>query len=45
MERRYAWYWTRIVLTVAAFVLVWVGVVLVGNSWWQLALAAASAWW
>ena len=40
MERRYAWYWTQMVLTVAAFVLVWVGVVLVGNSWWQLALAA-----
>ena len=40
MERRYAWYWTQMVLTAAAFVLVWVGVVLVGNSWWQLALAA-----
>ncbi|QJW37194.1 fatty acid desaturase family protein [Cellulosimicrobium protaetiae] len=43
LRRRYAYYWTRLVLTVAALGAVWAGVVLVGDSWWQLALAAALA--
>ncbi len=43
LRRRYAYYWTRMVLTVAAFGGVWAGVVLVGPSWWQLALAVAMA--
>ncbi len=41
MRRRYGWYWRRIGVTVLAFVAIWVGVVLVGHSWWQLVLAAA----
>jgi fatty acid desaturase len=43
LRRRYAYYWTRLVAAVLAFGLVWAGVVLVGESWWQLALAAALA--
>jgi fatty acid desaturase len=42
-RRRYGYYWTRLIATVIAFGLVWVGVVLVGDSWWQLLLAAALA--
>ena len=41
MQRRYGWYWRRISLTIAAFAAIWVGVVLLGDSWWQLVLAAA----
>ncbi len=40
LHRRYDYYWSRIVLAVSAFALVWVGVVLLGNSWFQLILAA-----
>lgn len=43
LRRRYGYYWTRLSLTVLALVGVWVGVLLVGDSWWQLALAAALA--
>jgi fatty acid desaturase len=43
LRRRYAYYWTRLVAAVLAFGMVWAGVVLVGESWWQLALAAALA--
>jgi fatty acid desaturase len=43
LGRRYGYYWTRIVATVAAFALVWVMVVLIGNSWWQLVPAAVLA--
>ncbi len=43
LRRRYGYYWTRLLLTVAAFAAVWAGVVLVGPTWWQLALAAAMA--
>ncbi|WP_200837505.1 fatty acid desaturase family protein [Ruania rhizosphaerae] len=42
-QRRYGYYWTRLVLTVAGFGGVWVGVVLLGDTWWQLALAVAMA--
>lgn len=41
LQRRcYAHYWTRIVLTVGSFALVWVAVVWLGNSWFQLIPAA-----
>ncbi|PRZ32748.1 fatty acid desaturase [Antricoccus suffuscus] len=43
LRRRYGFYWTRIVLTVAAFFAIWVAVPFVHDSWWQLALAAALA--
>jgi fatty acid desaturase len=41
MGRRYAWYWVRIAATVVAFAAVWVAFALLGNSWFQLAPAAA----
>ena len=41
LNRRYGYYWTRITLAVVAFVGIWVGVFLLGDTWWQLALAAA----
>ncbi len=41
MRRRHAWYWAQIATWVSLFVLVWVVVVLVGDSWWQLVLAVA----
>jgi fatty acid desaturase len=43
LRRRYAYYWTLIVATLVAFAGVWVGVVLLGDSWWQLGLAAVLA--
>ena len=43
MRRRYGFYWARIVGLVAAFAAVWVAFVLVGNSWFQLGVAAALA--
>ncbi len=43
LRRRYGYYWTRLVLTVAAFGAVWAGIVLMGDSWWQLLLAVVLA--
>lgn len=43
LRRRYGYYWTRLVLTVAALGAVCTGVVLLGDSWWQLLLAAVLA--
>ena len=43
LRRRYGYYWTRLVLAVLAFGGIWVAVAFVGNSWWQLVLAAALA--
>lgn len=40
LRRRYGYYWSRIALAVSAFVLVWAGIVVLGNSWFQLILAA-----
>jgi fatty acid desaturase len=40
LRRRYGYYWSRIVLAVSAFVLVWAGIIALGNSWFQLILAA-----
>ena len=39
LERRYAWYWSRIVIAVLAFAGVWVGLFWLGNSWFQLIIA------
>ena len=39
MGRRHAYYWSRMAMTVSAFALVWVGVVMLGNSWFQIVLA------
>ncbi|MEP6817141.1 MAG: acyl-CoA desaturase [Marmoricola sp.] len=41
LRRRYGYYWSRIGLAVLAFGALWVGVVWLGNSWYQLLLAAA----
>jgi len=41
MERRYAWYWNRIGVGVLAFVGLWMVFALLGNSWFQLLVAAA----
>ncbi len=41
LHRRYAYYWTRISLAILTFVAIWAGVFVIGNSWFQLILAAA----
>jgi fatty acid desaturase len=41
LRRRYAYYWSRITAAVAAFVLLWVGIFALGDSWFQLSLAVA----
>lgn len=41
LNRRYLWYWTTIFVAIASFVGIWVGFFLLGNSWFQLILAAA----
>jgi fatty acid desaturase len=41
LGRRYAYYWTRIAVTVGAFAGLWVGFFLLGESWLQLLLAGA----
>ncbi|MFF0822109.1 fatty acid desaturase family protein [Micromonospora haikouensis] len=43
LDRRPAGYAVRIALTLAAFVAGWVAVPLVGDSWWQLLVAAGLA--
>ncbi len=43
LRRRYGYYWSMMLGTVGAFAAVWVGVVLLGDSWLQLLLAAALA--
>ncbi len=43
LRRRYAYYWSRITAAVTVFVAIWVGFFLLGNSWFQLILAAALA--
>ena len=40
MRRRYGYYWSRIAVAIAAFALVWAGIIMLGNSWFQLILAA-----
>jgi fatty acid desaturase len=41
LDRRYSYYWSRIALALAAVGAIWAGVVLLGNSWFQLILAGA----
>jgi len=41
LERRHLYYWMQIGAHVAAFFGIWVGFFLLGNSWFQLILAAA----
>lgn len=43
LRRRHGYYWTWFGLTIGALAGVWVWIVLLGESWWQLALAAAMA--
>jgi fatty acid desaturase len=41
LRRSYLFYWTEIGVAVAAFTGIWVGFAFLGNSWFQLLLAAA----
>ena len=41
MRRRYAYYWTRFAALVVLLAACGVGMVLLGDSWWQLAIAGA----
>ncbi|SDS18585.1 acyl-CoA desaturase [Jiangella sp. DSM 45060] len=43
LRRRYGYYWTRIAVAVTAFAGIWVGFAFLGDSWFQLLLAAALA--
>ena len=43
MRRRYGYYWTRFGVLTGLLVVAGVAFVMVGDSWWQLALAAALA--
>ena len=43
LERRYAYYWVKIIGTTAVFVGVWVVFAFLGNSWFQLVVAAVLA--
>ena len=43
LKRRYAYYWSMIIGMVSAFAAIWVGFVLLGDSWFQLILAAGLA--
>lgn len=40
MRRRYGYYWTMILFWILVVVAILIGVVLLGDSWWQLILAA-----
>ncbi|PSL06003.1 fatty acid desaturase [Haloactinopolyspora alba] len=43
LRRRYGYYWAIIGASVAAFAGIWVGFAMLGNSWYQLLLAAGLA--
>ena len=43
MRRRYGYYWTRFVVLTVLLLGIGVAFVLIGDSWWQLALAAVLA--
>jgi fatty acid desaturase len=43
LERCYAYYWFKIITLTAAFVAIWVVFALLGNSWFQLVVAALLA--
>jgi fatty acid desaturase len=41
LRRRYAFYWSRIAGAVTAFLAIWAGFFVIGDTWYQLILAAA----
>jgi fatty acid desaturase len=41
LGRRHAYYWAQIAAAVLSFCAIWVGFAFLGDSWWQLVLAAA----
>ena len=43
LERRYVYYWIKIIGLVLAFVGIWVVFAVLGDSWFQLVLAAVLA--
>jgi fatty acid desaturase len=43
LRRRYAWYWSRMLATGLSFVAIWVAFTLLGDSWFQLGVAALLA--
>ncbi len=43
LDRRYAYYWSKILITVALFAGTWVAFAVLGNSWFQLIPAAVLA--
>ena len=43
LRRRYGYYWSRIAGCVAVFAAAWVAFGLIGDSWWQLLVAAVLA--
>ena len=43
LQRRYSYYWVRIVGAVASFAAVWIAFTYVGDSWYQLLVAASLA--
>lgn len=43
LKRRYAYYWSKIIGTVVVFAGIWVAFAFLGNSWFQLVLAALLA--
>ena len=43
LNRRYAWYWSRMIGAALAFVMIWVGFFVLGDSWLQVGLAALLA--
>jgi fatty acid desaturase len=43
MRRRQGWYWRQLLLWGGAFAGVWTAFALLGDSWWQLAVAAGLA--
>ena len=43
LERRYGYYWSAFAITTLLFAAIWVAFAFVGNSWFQLALAAVLA--
>jgi fatty acid desaturase len=40
LQRRRGYYWMKIVVTIGLLAAGWVGLAVVGNSWWQLGVAA-----
>ncbi|MGZ4274365.1 MAG: fatty acid desaturase family protein [Solirubrobacteraceae bacterium] len=43
LHRRYAWYWSRMVAASVSFVAVWMAFYLLGDSWFQIGVAASLA--